>query len=459
MIERAQLHQQIGDVLEEYFSGVPEEIAVQLAYHFRLAGIMQKAIHYFQLAGQQAIRLSSFEDAIVHFNTALSLLRSQPKTIDRNVQELDLLMSLSMPLMVGRGYASPDLGVACNRIRQILNEIPLKPEMFPIIHALSAYYATRADYQKSLAVIRKGVRLAKSSGDDLLIHIIGWEQGFVSMGLGELNKAVLHLEKMAGYYDPHEHHGLRDIYGTDPGVGSLTWCSWILWMLGYSEKALARSREAIELGQLLGDPDLQLFSQTLAAFLHLLLREPEDARDLIESCSSLLEQHPLPLYSADLEFLKGLYRLQNGDPEAGIASMALSMENYQAIGTRFLLSMRFTLEAEAYFRSNQLEQASQLLRQAEDFIEETGERFYQAETLRMKGETILRQTPNRMEEAEACFSQALQAARRQKAKTLELRAAMSLARLWQSQGRLSDAYKVLSDVYKTGLAKDSILLT
>lgn len=446
-IECAQLHEQAGNALEERFSGVVEEIAVQLAYHFRLAGLLHKAIQYYQLAGEQAIRLSGFEDAIVHFNTALSLLKSQPETIDRNAQELSLLMSLSMPLMVGRGYASPDLGVVCNRIRQILNSIPLKPDMFPIIHALSAYYATCADYQKSLAVINQGVHLAESSGDDLLIHITNWGQGFVLMGLGEFSEAASHLEKMISFYDPREHHELRDVYGADPGVSSLTWCSWILWLLGYPEKALARSRDAIDLGQLLGDPDLQLFSQILAAFLHLLMRKPDSARDLIQSCSSLLEQHPLPLYSADLEFLQGLCRAYGEEPEGGLENMSRSIESYKAIGTRFMLSMRFALQAEAFLRAGHEDEASQLLEQAEKFIEETGELYYKAEVLRLKGEALLRQFPNRPEKAETCFFKALEMAGQQKARTFELRTAMSLACLWQTQGFPEKAHKVLAEIY------------
>lgn len=446
-IECARLHEQVGSALEERFSGILEEIAVQLAYHFRLAGLLHKAIHYYQLAGGQAIRLSSFEDAISHFNTALSLLKSQPETIDRNVQELGLLMSLSMPLMVGRGYASPELGIVCNRIRQILNSIPLKPEMFPIIHALSAYYATCADYKKSLAVINQGVHLAESSGDDLLIHIINWGQGFVLMGLGEFSDSAAHLEKMISFYNPREHHGLRDVYGADPGVSSLTWSSWTLWLLGHPEQALARSREAIDLGQLLGDPDLQLFSQILAAFLHLLMRKSESAYDLIQSCSSLLEQHPLPLYSADLEFLQGLYQTYGEEPEVGLGNMSRSIESYQAIGTRFMLSMRFALQAEAFVQAGRQERAFELLERAEKFIEETGEQFYKAEVLRLKGEALLLQFPSELERAEACFSQALEVAGQQKARVFGIRAAMSQARLRQKQGRLEEAHEKLAEIY------------
>ncbi|RJP49788.1 MAG: hypothetical protein C4583_11800 [Anaerolineaceae bacterium] len=448
VVERAQLHQQVGAVLEEYFSGMLEEIAVQLAYHFRLAGFLQKAIHYFQFAGQHAIRLSSFKDAISHFNTALSLLKSEPETVDRNLQELNLLMSLSAPLMLEGGYASPELGNVGNRMRQLLNDIPLKPELFPTIVALSSYYSMRADYQKALAVILQGVRLAESSGNDLLSHIIGWGHGFVLLGLGELSEASSQLEKMVSFYDPHEHQELRNAYGADPGIASLTWSSWTLWLLGYTERALSHSRRVVDLGLLLGDPDTQLFAQTLAAFLHLLMRETKGAIDLLQSCSSLMKQYPMPLYSADLEFLQGLYLIHNEEPEVGLAKMSRGIDAYQAIGTRFMLSMRFALQAEAFLRTGQEEKASQLLEQAEDFIEETGELFYKAEVLRLKGEVLLLQFPNSSEDAKACFSRALQVAGQQKAKTLELRAAMSLARLWQNQGRLKEAQKLLTPIYR-----------
>jgi predicted ATPase len=127
--------------------------------------------------------------------------------------------------------------------------------------------------------------------------------------------------------------------------------------------------------------------------------------------------------------------------------MSKGLEAYQVIGTRNMLSMHFTLQAEAFLQIGQVEQAAQLLQQAEDFIEQTDERFYQAETLHVKGEMLLLQTSNKAEEAEACFRQAILVANRQEAKTLELRTAVSLARLLQRQGRLAEACQVLTKVY------------
>jgi DNA-binding SARP family transcriptional activator/predicted ATPase len=446
VVERARLHEQVGNTMEEQYSSIMEENAVQLAYHFELAGIPLKAIHYLHLAGRHATHLASFEDAILHLNKALFLLERQPGTVDKDLLELELLTSLNAPLMLARGYASPDLGVVCNRSVQLLNNIPQKPDLFPILFLLAAYYLMRAEYQKSLAQVPQGIRIAESSGDDLLIHMMNWICGCNLLWLGELSEALSKFDKMIDFYDPLKHSEVHHFYGSDPGIACLTWSSWTLWLLGYPEKALKRCQQAIDLGQRLDDPDCQLFTQ-LTAFLHLLMRDPEGAFDLMQSCSLLLAQHSLPLFSAEDEFYRGLYQVQVGGIETGLASMSSGVETYQAIGTRNMLSMHFTLQAEAFLRSGQVEQTSIMLQQTEKFIEETGERFYQAETLRVKGEMLLLQSSKNEEDAEDCFCHALQVAHEQEAKTLELRAAINLARLWQSQGHLAEAHQVLAEVY------------
>jgi tetratricopeptide (TPR) repeat protein len=444
VVESTRLHERVGNTLEEQYSSLLDEIAVQLAYHFELASIPLKAIYYLHLAGKRATHLASFEDAIVHLKKALALLESQPRTVEKDLLELELLTSLNAPLMLARGYASPDLGLVCSRSVQLLNNIPQKPDLFPIFFLLAAYYLMRAEYQKSLMMVSQGVRVSESSGDDLLIHMMNWVSGCNLLWLGELSEALSKFDKMIAFYDPLKHGEVHHFYGSDPGIACLTWSSWTLWLLGYPEKALRRCQQAIDLGQKLGDPDCQLFAQQLTAFLRLLMRDPEGAFDLMQSCSLLLAQHSLPLFSAEDEFYRGLYHVQVVELETGLSGMSRGMEAYQVIGTRNMLSMHFTLEGEALLRNGQVEQATLVLQRAEDFVEETGERFYQAETLRLKGEMLLLQSPIKAEEAEACFCQALQVAGAQEAKTLELRAAMSLARLWKSQSRLAEAQRVLA---------------
>ena len=147
----------------------------------------------------------------------------------------------------------------------------------------------------------------------------------------------------------------------------------------------------------------------------------------------------------DLEFVQGLFQFLTREEESCLIEISDSIDTYQAIGNQSMLSLYLTLLAEGYCRLGKIDQTAQLLQQAEDFIEETGERFYQAEVLRVKG--MLMEATSTSEEAEACYMDALQLARKQKAKTLELRAATSLARLWKGQQRSDEAYQVLAKVY------------
>jgi predicted ATPase len=175
------------------------------------------------------------------------------------------------------------------------------------------------------------------------------------------------------------------------------------------------------------------------------MREIKGISDLFQTFEALREKNPSPINFADLEFLHGLYKVQTGAVEAGINQIARGIESYRACGTRLMLSIKFALLAEANLAIGHFDQVAQSLQLAQDFVDEMDERIYQAEVLRLKG--ILLEHTNQRQEAESHFLHAQQVAREQKAKALELRAALSLARLWQGQGRRDEAYQVLTEVY------------
>ena len=447
LVERARLHEQVGNHMEEYYSTMLAEVSIQLAIHFELANSPLKAIHYLNIAGIQATRLSSFEDAIIHLNKALSLMKLEPESLDKDLLELELLKSINVPLMHARGFASTDLGMVCNRMTKLLNRLPLTPEMFRVTTALCSYYTMRAEYRNALTANILGRKIAKSSGDEFNIHFMDFGIGLIIFLLGKIKRTLPRLEQMVEFYDRVKHGEIFNMIGTDPGIDSLTWASWILWLLGYADKALAYSNRAVDLGRSLMDPGCLAMSQGLAIFLRLFIKDTIGAADIIQSCSTVLEAHTLPLPASDLEFTKGYYQVLNGEAESGLASMIKGIEAYQAIGSRMMLSMHLTLLADAYLYSGQVEQAAKFLEQSEDFIGETGERFYQAETLRVKGEIVLLQDPANSEQAGDYFCQAMQVAHDQEAKTIELRAATSLARLRRNQGRRAEARRVLASVY------------
>jgi DNA-binding SARP family transcriptional activator len=447
LVERAQLHERVGRTMEDYYSSMLDEIAIQLAFHFEAASSPLKAIQYLHLAGQYATHLSSFEDAITHLSKALALLELQPGSNNKDLLELELLQSINAPLMLARGYASPELGIVCNRMVELLNHLPINPNMVIMIHQIGSYYIMRAEYSKWRTLIPLVRQITESSGDEFNHHYSDFGTGFSVLWLGELITALPLFEQMINFYDQSKHGQIHKIIGSDPAIVSLCWGSWTLWLLGYPQRAIAYSQQAVDLGFALNDPACQATSQVLAIILRVLMKDTTGVTDLIKSCSSVLALHPMPLHSSDLEFILGYYMVLSGEVELGLSTMIKGSEAYREIGTRNALSMHLTLLADAHLRNAQGGEAAIFIKQAEEFIEETGEKFFQAETLRVKGEMRLIQSPANVDEAESLFCQALQVAHAQEAKTLELRAAMSLARLRQSQGRVAEARQTLEDVY------------
>jgi DNA-binding SARP family transcriptional activator len=444
-VERTELHEGVGLALEARYQHALEEIVLPLAIHFELAGLDDKAIAYYDLAGRRAIEFSSYEDAISHFEKALVLLEEKPRSIDRDKREFDLLLRLSTPLMFVRGFASEDMRLINDRMTALLKRIPLDLEMFPLFHAIGAYYQMRGEYCKAVDLFREGELLARRNEDELLLRVVNWAYGFNFLWMGKLEEALFNLEKMVNFYDPHVHGEFRKSFGMDAGVASCLWSSWALWMLGFPEKALNRGQQAIDLGFFLNDPGNLSFAQDLIGFLRLLIGETDEMDQLLESFGKLLEKNPMPLHYADFAFLSGFYDVQKGALKTGISQICKGIEAYQACGTISQLSMRLTILGEAYLEDGQRDRAAQAIQDAEALIESLEERFYQAEALRVKGK-LMEKTGN-LEEAEENYLEAMRVAQDQKAKTFELRAATDLARLWGRQDRNQEAYQVLVRVY------------
>jgi len=444
-IERVELHEAVGTAMEERYVGVLEEVSVPLAIHFELAGLVDKAITYYDLAGRRAIEFSSYEDAISHFKKALSLLEEKPRSMDRDKREFDLLLVMSAPLMFAHGFASEDMRLINDRMAALLKRIPLNVEKFPVFHAIGAYYQMRGQYKQAHTLMQGAELLARKSENELFIRLVNWAYGFNFLWMGKLEEALFNLEKMVNFYDPHVHGEFHKSFGMDAGVASCLWSSWTLWMLGFPEKALNRGQQAVDLGFFLNDPGNLSFAQDLTAFLRLLISETDEVDELLESLGKLLEKNPMQLHYADFEFLSGFYEVQKGALKTGISQMCKGIEAFQACGTISQLSMRLTILAEAYVEDGQWDQAAQAIQDAESLIESLEECFYQAEALRIKGK--LMQKTSALEKAEKYFLEAMRIAGEQKAKTFELRAATELARLWEKQGRFEEAHQTLGEVY------------
>jgi predicted ATPase len=251
---------------------------------------------------------------------------------------------------------------------------------------------------------------------------------------------------MISFYDQREHASLAFVYGHDYGVASRAWDAWAQWFLGYPEKAKQVCLDAISLAETVEHPFSLTLACSLAATVFAYRREPEEARKLGERVKNLVQEHGFVFYNGSANFALGWSSAASGQVEKGVAQMREGLAVWEALGARVYRRAILIFIADLHLLSGNLRRASSTIEEIETMANRDAERYYDAELQRVKGELILAQDHD-ARKAEACIQQALQIARRQKAKALELRAVTSLARLWNSQGRQAEAYEVLSTTY------------
>ncbi|NIP18271.1 MAG: hypothetical protein GWM87_09035, partial [Xanthomonadales bacterium] len=355
-VERVHLHEDVGNVLERLYGDRAEEIVVQLAHHFQEAGITQKAVDYLHQAGTQAVGLSANEEAIAHFNRALALLETLPDAPERLEQELALQLALTAPLEAARGFTAPETGRAYARAYELSQQIGETPQLLPAMMSLGVFYYARAECQKSLKLTEQALSLARRMEDPLYVAIARWLLGLYSLNIGELEPAREHLDHAIAFYDPQQHASLVATLAQDLGVSVLAWASWTLWLLGYPDQALERSREAMALAKELGHPYTLGFALFVAAFFHQLRREDEAARERNEEMLQLSTEKGFPLFVAVGTVLQGWTLAIAGQAEAGITDMRQGLDTLQAMGTKTQHSHFFALLAEAYGSAGQTEE-------------------------------------------------------------------------------------------------------
>jgi predicted ATPase len=441
---RQQHHQRIAQVLEGRFPNICETQPELLAQHYTEAGLIAQAILYWQRAGHRAAQRSAHVEAISHLTKGLEVLKTLPDTPERTQQELVLQTTLGSALIATRGYAAPEVGKAYTRALELCRQVGETAQLPRVLRGLRVFYFVRAEHGAARELGEQLLSLAQRQPAPPLLLEARWALGATSFYLGELATARVHLEQGMALYDAHQQLSRVSRYGEDPGVGCRGFAARTLWHLGYPDQALKRGYEAIALAQERSHPYSLAFAMYHAAVTHQLRREVELTRERAEAVIALSSEHGFALFLAVGTILQGWALAE--DEEERITLTHQGLTTYQATGAELGRPWILALLAEAYGRGGRAEEGLRVLTEALALADKSGERMWEMELYRLKGELLLRRA-SPTEEAEACFRQALDIARRQEAKALELRAAMSLARLWQQQGKQAEARELLAPVY------------
>jgi class 3 adenylate cyclase/predicted ATPase len=386
--KRQQYHQQIAQVLEERFPETKETQPELLAHHYTEAGLIAQAIPYWQQAGQRAVRRSAYAEAISHLTKGLELLKALPDTPDRAQQELTLQIALGGPLIVTKGHASSEVGNAFARARELCRQIGETPQLFPVLMGLRSFYTVQGELQTARELGEQLLRLAERVQDPALLLEAHYALGVPLNLLGEFILARAHFEQSIALYDPQQHGSHAFLYGQDPGVGCRSFAAQVLWLLGYPDQALKKSHEAVALARELSHPYSLAFA-LLYGNIHLYRGEVQEVQEWAEEGITLAKEQGFPIWLATGTIRLGWALVEQGRGEEGIAQIHQGLATWRSIGSKAYRTQFLALLAGVCGKVRQAEEGLRMLTEALVAVDKTGERFYEAELYRLKGQLTL----------------------------------------------------------------------
>jgi predicted ATPase len=450
--KRQHYHQQIARVLEERFPDTRDTQPELIARHYTEAGLIHQAIAYWQRAGQRANKRSAYAEAISHLTRGIGLLMTLPDTSERARTELGLQLILGAALMATQGYAAPAVEQTYGRARALCQQLGETPQLFPVFIGLHAFHTVRGDLQQGQTYAEQCLRLARRVQDPALLLAAHAYLGHSLYYLGEFGMARDHIQEAIALHDPHRHYAHALLYEVDPGVTAESTAAWTLHALGHPDQAIRRSREAVAVARQLSHAHSLAYALAYAALLRGQRREGQAAQEQAEATMALAAEQGLVLWLALGTFYRGWALAQQGLYGEGITLMRQGQRHYQATGAQLGSSVTLCILAETCGQAGQAEAGLRVIETAFAVASRNGELAWEAELWRGKGELLCRLAPASDSpfsgiSPEACFLKAIDIAHQRHAKYWELRAATSLARLWQHQGKRQASCDLLAPLY------------
>jgi class 3 adenylate cyclase/predicted ATPase len=445
---RRAIHARVVEAIERIY---PERLTDQvdlLAHHALRGELWEKTVAYLHQAGRKAAARSAYKEAVAYFEQALEILSHLPEHRQTLKQAMDIRVDLGPALSTIKGYGAPEVEETYIQARELCERLGDTSQLFPVLWGLSRMYNSRGELQVARDLGEELLTTAQRAQDPALLLEARHTLWAILFSLGELAAAQTHAEQGIASYNQQQHSHLTFLYGGhDPGVCSRTHAARQLWLLGYPDQALRRSWEGLVLARELSHPFSLALALYWVAWVHRQRGEGGAALERAEAVMAIGTEQGIPRWVVQGNFLQGRLLVEEGRVEEGIVQMRQAVDAHLSSLAGRERSYFVALLAEAFWRGGQVEEGLSTVTKELARTRKTGERFYEAELHRIRGELILLQSHPDEQQAETCFQEAINVSRQQSAKSLELRAVMSLSRLWQRQGKQEQARKLLADVY------------
>jgi class 3 adenylate cyclase/tetratricopeptide (TPR) repeat protein len=446
--KRQQVHADIAAILKRDFPALAESQPEVLAHHYQQAGIHQLAIRCWFESGQRALSRSANVEAIANFRKALQLINALPETPERTKQEIDIQLALGIPLIAVQGYAAAETREAFSRARTLCLRLGNIPEYFQALFGLWGNSWMGGNNYDALSMANEFLSRSRTLSDPVLLMVAHRVMGSTLLTAGEFQSSANHFEETINLSAGGEKRSLYNLYMVEPQAASLLLLSWDLWFLGKPDQSLSRVSEALALGQDLRHPYTVAFAHYMRSVVHLLRGDAARALENAEKSFEMSQEQRFSLYEILSRISRGRAIADLGQPAEARVEIGLGIDEARRNGVGFMLPMMDSWLAEVYAKIGENERALSIVERALANIGDVTGRSWEAELHRQRAHILLTLNPSNVGEAESHLNKSIEVARGQDAKSLELRAATSLAELWRTQGRPDEARALLEPVYR-----------
>ena len=451
---RRALHAHIAETLESQFADIVESRPELLARHCAEAGQIEKAAGLWGKAGQRSLERSALVEATVQLARALDQIAALPATPALRREQIRLQVALITPLIHVKGYAAPETKAAAERARVLIEqaegfgEPPEDPLLlFSVVYALwvESFVAFNGDVVRELAEQFRA--LAEKQGTTAPLLIAHRVMGISLLHTGDIAESRKYFDRASALYDPNEHRPLATRFSIDARVSILSFRSWALWFLGYPEAALVDADHALKYAHEIGQAATLMVALNHTSFTHIHCGNYRAANAEADELVALTDEKGAKQWRAGgMLALAWLFAL-TGRASDAVQMLTSAITAWRSTGSTVFMPWFLSLLARAYAELGQFDDAWRCVGEAKTAVETTKEKWCEADVHRVAGEiALLSQEPDTAK-AQAYFERALSVARKQQAKSWELRAAMSMARLWRDQGKRDEARNLLAPVY------------
>jgi serine/threonine protein kinase/predicted ATPase len=446
--KRRQFHSRIAEALEAQFPEITGTHPELVAHHFTEAGLSEAAIGYWLKAGLRSRERSAEHEAAVHLNRGLALLGTLDDSGSRDARELELLTALGTAYIASRGYAAPEIGPVFSRARVLCERIGQSPQLVRILVGIWEWYFVRGEIRLCTELVTESMEIAMPLDDPCAMM-----EAFYIGGQTKLYQADFAAARdiFATAIAEHDDRALLKFWaaqtGHDAGISIRCNLAVSLWHLGYADQARKVNEEVCQLARESGHPFSIAYCLHHTAWLYQFCRMAVEVETAAVEQIAIATEQGFALWHATGTFFRGAGLLLQGRPAESVPLLLKGLDAFRSTGAELLRPFHLSILSDAYTRTGRFNEADKAIDEGLDVAKKNDDRLQEAELHRLRGELLLAESPEHAAAAEEHFTRAIETARRQQSKAWELRASMSLARLWQQQGRGADAYQMLAKIH------------